>query len=226
MMMATRLKPIATPSYLLRLPPQLWKDCPTGWVTSSLVQSGPSTLGPMAGRGLFAKADIPEGTVLGESVRSRPPPDHNSPPHHSNHQTRTTFHSPGSFPGVRYPKAEWITRKTGQEAALRSACYTWMLPAGYILDPTDADGNLLETLTGFGGIVRVPTLLALVNEPPPGVDTNLQTTIEKDKDVLFVAERGGCEDLLRTEWLVEGSKLICALLAAAVPRLVARHQQG
>lgn len=66
--------------------------------------------------------------------------------------------------------------------------YTWRLANGDILDPTDANGQLPDALLGLGGLIRIPTLLALVNEPPPGVDVNLLAVIS-DKEVLYTAER-------------------------------------
>lgn len=66
--------------------------------------------------------------------------------------------------------------------------YTWRLANGDILDPTDANGQLPDALLGLGGLIRIPTLLALVNEPPPGVDVNLVAVIS-DKEVLYTAER-------------------------------------
>jgi hypothetical protein len=50
-----------------RGPDQLLKDAPKGWCNEALVESGPSTLGPAAGLGLFATQDIPQGTVIGEA---------------------------------------------------------------------------------------------------------------------------------------------------------------
>jgi hypothetical protein len=44
---------------------QVSKEVPSGWVSEALVEAAPSTLGPKAGRGLYALEDIPEGTVIG-----------------------------------------------------------------------------------------------------------------------------------------------------------------
>lgn len=94
----------------------------------------------------------------------------------------------GSFPGFRKTKQAFALAKT-EEAQLLSLRYAWRLDNGDLLDPTDATGTLPDALLGYGGLLRVPTLLALVNEPPPGVDTNL-VALTNDKEVLYQAERG------------------------------------
>lgn len=108
------------------------------------MEAAPSTLGPYAGRGLFALADIPRGTVLGE------------------------------YPGVITPKSEWLSRKTGEEAVVLAMRYSWTLEGGdKVLDPTLPNGALPERVVALGGLISKPTLLALVNEPAAGVDVNL-----------------------------------------------------
>lgn len=39
---------------------ELYQERPRGWVNEQIVEAAPSTLGPQAGRGLFATADIPK----------------------------------------------------------------------------------------------------------------------------------------------------------------------
>ncbi len=133
-------------------------ELPTGWVNEQLVESGPSTLGPQAGRGLFAFTDIPKDTVIGE------------------------------YPGLRFPKAAWLSRKEGEAGVVLASRYTWTLANGDVLDPTLPSGELPKVLTALGGLVKKPTLLALINEPPVGVDINVLPEVT-DTAVTFRAER-------------------------------------
>jgi hypothetical protein len=90
---------------------------------------------------------------------------------------------------VRRPKPEWVSTKASEEAALLASRYTWELTGGFILDPTDALGQLPDVVTGFGGLIRIPTLMARVNEPAPAADTNLVARISESA-VEYVTERG------------------------------------
>lgn len=136
---------------------EVYQERPRGWVNEQLVEAAPSTLGPQAGRGLFALVDIPKGTVI------------------------------GSYPGSIIPKSAWVSRKTGEEAVVLASRYAWTLADGTsVIDPTLPNGELPETLVALGGLIRKPTLLALVNEPPVGVDVNLVPVIT-DTSVEFVA---------------------------------------
>lgn len=139
---------------------EIYQERPRGWVNEQLVEAAPSTLGPYAGRGLFATADIPAGTVLGE------------------------------YPGVIYPKAAWLARKmNSEEAVVLASRYAWTLEGGdKVLDPTLPNGELPERVVALGGLISKPTLLALVNEPPAGVDVNLVPEVSQAA-VAFVADR-------------------------------------
>jgi hypothetical protein len=138
---------------------EIYKDLPGGWVNEQLVEAGPSTLGPQAGRGLFAAADIPKGTCIGE------------------------------YPGCRVSKGgAWLARKEGEAAVVLASRYAWTLANGDLLDPTLPNGELPERLVALGGLIQKPTLLALINEPPPSIDVNL-LPIVTDSSVSFVAER-------------------------------------
>ena len=137
---------------------QLYQERPRGWVNEALVDQGPSILGPQAGRGLFAAEDIPKGTTI------------------------------GSYPGMIYPKALWLSKKDGEEALLFASRYSWTLANGDVLDPTLPNGALPDVLVALGGLIRKPTLLALINEPPAGVDVNLLPEVT-NTEVTFVAER-------------------------------------
>jgi hypothetical protein len=124
---------------------------PRGSVNKKLVEAAQSTLGPQAGRGLFALEDIPKDTII------------------------------GTFPGVVSPRAKWVSTKESDEAAVRASRYTWTLANGDILDPTLSNGLLPEELLFYGGLLRKSTLLALVNEPRAGLDLNVVAVVsEKD----------------------------------------------
>ena len=78
--------------------------------------------------------------------------------------------------------------KDSEEAALIASRYTWSLENGDILDPTLSNGQLPDYLFSFGGLVKIPTLLGLVNEPPVGVDVNIIAVVT-EKEVIYKAER-------------------------------------
>lgn len=116
---------------------------------------------PNAGRGVFAAAAMPAGQIL------------------------------GAYPGrIRY-MGEYY-RKLAQVP--ETSTYCWKMQDGArVLDPTDAKGQLCEPLTlieGFGVAEAwsVETTLALINEPPPSGDVNVETH-EQDDQVLFVTRR-------------------------------------
>lgn len=133
---------------------------PKGWVRKELLVAAPSTLGKKAGRGVFATRNIPQNTVI------------------------------GSFPGYHSSRDEWFyNRKKGvEEAAIRSQMYMWYTSTGIVIDPTDEDGYLPDEIPAFFGLYKVPTILALINEPGRGGDTNVRCEDQKN-EVLLVAER-------------------------------------
>jgi len=94
----------------------------------------------------------------------------------------------GSYPGVLYTRDRWLSSKVSEEAAVLSARYSWTLPNGNIIDPTDAYGQLPDVLRVLGGIKQIPTLLCLTNEPLPGGDTNVRAVFS-DTEVTYVTER-------------------------------------
>lgn len=55
-------------------------------------------------------------------------------------------------------------------------------------DPTDTEGKLLPEIS-YLGVIKVPTTLARINEPPIGKDCNVYTKVEVDGSVEIVAER-------------------------------------
>lgn len=80
-------------------------------------------------------------------------------------------------------------RKDSEEAGVLAARYTWTLPNGNVVDPTLNDGSLPDVLFALGGLIKVPTLLALTNEPPVNYDVNLIADVTDD-GVNYVADRG------------------------------------
>ena len=116
---------------------------------------------PGAGRGLFVEADLPAGYVL------------------------------GAYPG------RLINRNAYQQklsCAPNAAEYCWQLSScDGVLDPTDAHGQLLDVLPLLDPLPislpgAVPTTLALINEPSPGLDVNVDT-FEQGWDLSFVLNR-------------------------------------
>lgn len=120
---------------------------PRGSVNTKLVEAAQSTLGPQAGRGLFALENIPKDTIIGK------------------------------FPGVISRRTNWVSTKDSEEAAVRASRYTWTLANSDILDPTLSNGLLPEELLFYGGLLRKSTLLALVNEPRAGYDLNVVAVV-------------------------------------------------
>ena len=64
----------------------------------------------------------------------------------------------------------------------------WTLESGFVLDPTGADGALLDEISSLWGIASVTTLLCLINEPPAGGDVCVKAD-ERGAEVVFVVER-------------------------------------
>jgi hypothetical protein len=64
----------------------------------------------------------------------------------------------------------------------------WKLDDEIYLDPTNDEGYLDLELKFAFGLYKVSTILARINEPPPGRDINVYTTIT-GSDVSFIAER-------------------------------------
>jgi hypothetical protein len=70
---------------------------------------------------------------------------------------------------------------------LKANKYAWELEDGRVLDPTNANGDLLQELDYFG-IFKVGTALALINEPPVGKDVNIIVKVNGE-NIQFIAER-------------------------------------
>lgn len=57
-----------------------------------------------------------------------------------------------------------------------------------VLDPTNAEGALPPTISFFFGLLRADTLMARINEPPPGRDCNVYVK-QQGSDLEIIAER-------------------------------------
>ncbi|XRA99583.1 SET domain-containing protein [Pycnococcus provasolii] len=92
----------------------------------------------------------------------------------------------GGYPG-RLLSTEAYRRKLAQVP--RAAEYCWQLQdANKVLDPTDDSGVLFEPSVPCMLFGSVRTTLALINEPAPGADVNVDT-VEGSEGVTFVLSR-------------------------------------
>ena len=148
-----------------------WLDRPKGRLYSSDLTVAPSQVRG-AGLGLYAGSTIPKGTIL------------------------------GTYPGVVMPLEQGLVKLN---MAPRCQTYIWRFSdSKFIIDPTDPQGLLEEY--AFGGnpttagsvalcrtllsVLKVPTTLCRINEPPVGLDRNVCTQEDLDKRVVnFVTER-------------------------------------
>jgi len=133
---------------------------PRGWLTSGAPLVAQQSQVPGAGRGLYVNERLPSGYVL------------------------------GAYPG------RLILRNIYQQKLLtapNAAEYCWQLSdSDAVLDPTDASGRLMEPLPLIEAVPHlpggVPTTLALINEPCPGLDVNVDT-FEQGLELTFVLNR-------------------------------------
>jgi hypothetical protein len=140
---------------------QLSNQRPRGWLTPGLpLVVKPSGM-PGAGRGLFAGTDMPAGSIL------------------------------GAYAG-RVIRRDVYQRKL--LLAPSAAEYCWQLSScDAVLDPTDRQGKLCEPLPLNEELPAwlpgtVPTTLALINEPAPGWDVNVDT-FERGWELTFALNR-------------------------------------
>ena len=100
----------------------------------------------------------------------------------------------GQYPGRIWADHSWLKFKGTPEIHARARKYIWRLDNGIVIDPTNAEGLLEETVPWtlpFGlrlPLPGVPTVLARINEPSRLGDTNVCTE-ERDGSLLFVLER-------------------------------------
>lgn len=81
-----------------------------------------------------------------------------------------------------------VIAESSDEARERANRYMWKLNEEIYLDPTNDEGNLDLELKYLFGLIKISTILARVNEPPPGRDINVYTSVS-GSDVSFIAER-------------------------------------
>ena len=99
----------------------------------------------------------------------------------------------GSFPGYITNVEDALKSKKSSDAKERAKKYMWSISDEEVLDPTNENGKLELELEYLGGLVKVSTAMARVNEPPPRADCNLYTKIEGGR-VLVYAERDVAKD--------------------------------
>jgi hypothetical protein len=149
-----------------------WLDRPKGRLFSKNDLTVAPSQVPGAGMGLYASNTIPKGTIL------------------------------GTYPGVVMPLEQGLVKLA---MAPRCETYIWRFSdSKFIIDPTDPQGLLEEY--AFGGnpttvgsvalcrtllsVLKVPTTLCRINEPPVGLDRNVCTQEDLNNRVVnFVTER-------------------------------------
>lgn len=158
----------------------LYCDRPRGGPTDMCQRNcevGPSTIGPNAGLGLFAKTDLPKGTVLGTYPGVVLP---------------ITAHSATKLKA--FPQCEGYTWRFSDNKYVIDPTD----PCGNIQDycvggSSSQFGSVwLFHETPIGKIVAPPvsTTLCRINEPPIGKTTNVQTVEDADqRTVTFELER-------------------------------------
>ena len=67
--------------------------------------------------------------------------------------------------------------------------YLWEIDDSYVLDPTNGTGTLQLELSYMFGLIKVPTTLARINEPPEGQDCNVYSNVSEFGNVEIIAER-------------------------------------
>ena len=71
----------------------------------------------------------------------------------------------GKFPGYLMDAEEAIKSKVNEDAVKSAKKYMWSINDEQVLDPTNEKGGLDLELTYLGGLVRVNTAMARINEP-------------------------------------------------------------
>lgn len=113
---------------------------------------------PGANLGVFSKKFITEGTVL------------------------------GSFPGFVRKVEDALSKKSNDNARDLAKKYMWALDEETVLDPTNAAGILDLEMSYAGGLIKVDTIMARINEPPPKKDCNVYSKIT-GATIEIIAER-------------------------------------
>lgn len=113
---------------------------------------------PKSNLGLFALKTIPKGTIIGE------------------------------YPGYLINVNDTLYKKKDDKARASAQKYMWALTDELVLDPTNKLGILDLELSYLFGLLKVPTTIARINEPPPGKDCNVATSIDGAR-VIVTADR-------------------------------------
>lgn len=100
------------------------------------------------------------------------------------------FQTLGSYPGRLISGVQYEQKRLAVPA---TSSYCWVLEDGMgVLDPTDAQGTLLEPLprveVGGFSLGAIPTTLALINEPSLGLDVNVATE-QRGSTMIFATGR-------------------------------------
>ncbi len=94
----------------------------------------------------------------------------------------------GIFPGYIRNIEDALELKIDDNARSKAKKYIWSVVDNRIIDPTNKYGILEMELSYFFGLVKVNTLLARINEPPPNKDVNVFTKITSN-GVEIITER-------------------------------------
>jgi len=94
----------------------------------------------------------------------------------------------GVFPGYIRNIDDALELKIDDNARNKAKKYIWSVIDNKIIDPTNKYGILEMELSYFFGLVKVNTMLARINEPPPQKDVNVYTKITSN-GVEVIAER-------------------------------------
>ena len=119
---------------------------PRGSAKTDLVEIRRSTVSK-ANLGVFAKAFVPKGTVL------------------------------GTYPGFAKDPEDALRNKVDDKARESAKKYLWMISEDLVLDPTNALGLLDLEVPYLFGVYRANTMMARLNEPPPRADCNVVTRV-------------------------------------------------
>jgi len=155
-----------------------WNDRPRGQllVNDQQVEIKQSTV-PGAGLGLFAKAPLPKGTVLGTYPGVVLPLQQ--------HGTKLKLYPACEGYIWRFSDNQFVIDPTNSEGNLESICL-------------GGNPNQMGSMFLFENVVNVlnvgvPTTLCRINEPPKGQDVNVATSEDLEKRcVTFALDRNVC----------------------------------
>jgi hypothetical protein len=94
----------------------------------------------------------------------------------------------GTYPGYVKEATKVFDSKNDQKAIDASKKYIWMLTSDLVIDPTNNDG-VVPLEYNYFGLIKIPTTMSRINEPPLGKDCNAYSRDESGYEVQIVAER-------------------------------------